>query len=339
MPCYEKQLIDAKRDRGIRNVTPVCVDHEDFPSYIDEVTRRLMRRGGWWGTEFLMQICATSCGITWPRMVGTVLGIRPCGGGAAELRNMWWNIIGPASHCGIFAGNFCNTPFVMDESPAPCYNEISGAHGKVIHYHVVKPQDIGKTITLFGTAFGGQPLQELDADGNWRAGLTITAAALPNGNTLVPITRITSVVREPTQGMTYLYELDEFANFLRDIAQYEPSETNPMYRRSKFQGYCGMRGFQDENGRCLKKMEALIKLKETPIQVDSDFLPVSNLDALKLAIQAVREEEGNDEILARAKWDDAVKELNLELRDKFPLQQTAIVTNDISSDGCLVSAY
>lgn len=337
MPCYEKQLIDAKNDRGINAVTPVCASDPDFPNYIQEVTRRLMRRGGWWGTEFLMNICLTSCGITWPRMVGTVLGVRPCGSGAAELRNLWWNIVGPASCCGISASNFCGTPFFMDDSPAPCYNEISGDR-HIIHYHVTKIQDIGKTITLFGKAFGGQPLQELDANGNWRMGLTITAADLPAGNTLIPLTHITSVVREPTQGMSYLYEVDQFGNLFRNLAQYEPNETNPSYRRSRIQGYCGLKGYRDDNDRCIKRMEALIKLKDTPIQVDTDFLPISNLDALKLGIVAVKKEDANDTAGAQIEWAAAVKELNLELRDKFPTQQTSIVTNDLC-DSYVTSAY
>jgi hypothetical protein len=340
MPCYDKQLIDAKTDRGILAVTPVCADNPDFPAFINEVTRKLMRRGGWWGTEMLMSICATNSHITWPRIVGTVLGIRPCGRGSAEMRNMWWNIVGPAICCGISGLNGWGTPFVVEQNPAPCYNEISGNTGRVLYYHVTKAQDYGKTITIFGTRFGGQPLQELDTDGNWKAGITITAQPLPGGiGAAIAVTRITSIVREPTQGMSYLYELDENLNIFRDLAQYEPTETNPQYRRVKIQGYCGLTGFRDDNDRCIKRMEALVKLQFIPVANDADFLPIGNLDALKLAIQATRFDEGNDEVMARAKWDDAVKELNLELRDRFPNNQTSIVVNATSSDCTLVNAF
>lgn len=338
-PCYTLQLKDA-RASSIANIAGKCANSDAFADLINEATRRLMKRGGWWNTELLLKICAYGCEITWPRFVGTVLGVRPCGSGSAMMRNQWWNIVGPANCLGGWAtgtGWQGGTVTIMDETPGPTYNEVTGNTGKIIQYSVVKNQDYGKTIRLFGFQYGNQPLQEKDANGNWVMGLTLTAAN-PYGRTTTLVTKITSVTREQTQGMTYLYEVDALGN-LHDLAEYQPTETNPQYRRSKIQNMCGIPYFTDAYERKVRKLEALIKLEYIPVQTDDDFLMISSLDALKFAIQAIRAEEAQDFVQAKIAMDAAILDLNMELRDRFPSMQTSIVMNATSSDCSILSAY
>jgi hypothetical protein len=206
---------------------------------------------------------------------------------------------------------------IEDDGTRPCYNEITGTTGKLIRYYVSKPGDIGKKITLYGKAYGGQPLQEL-VDGAWVNGLTITAAS-PYGTTSVLVTEIHAVVREATEGTAQLYEFDVATSAMRDLARYQPYETNPAYRCSRIMNRPG--GKLDDNGICWTKLEALVKLQFIPVKHERDMLPLSNFRALKLGIQAIKSEEANDSVTAAIKWNLAVAELQREQDDKMPKRQ------------------
>jgi len=212
---------------------------------------------------------------------------------------------------------------VQDIGTAPVYNRLSGNTGRLIRYYVTKRNDVGKTITLFGKAFGGQPLQEKDADGDWRDGLTITAR-VPYGTSSVRVSEISAVVRQPTQGMTYLYEYNPDTDLRRDLAVYEPSETNPRYRVTRLPGFRYMTGCTDDNGIKQVQLDALVKLAFVPVKNDWDFLYLDNFEALKFAIQAIRLEEANDDALAEAKMLKAVRELNYDERNRHPDNQTPV---------------
>ena len=60
---------------------------------------------------------------------------------------------------------------------------------------------------------------------------------------------------------------------------------------------------------------------------DDDIVQIENLDALKLAIQAIKTGEGYNHEEAEKAMLRAVHELNLDLYDKYPLQQTPISVN------------
>lgn len=318
---YRFTTADARASGPLRGAAAVCADSQSFLDLLNEAQRRLLKRGRWFDTEWLAKFCIHERCITWPRWVGTVLGVRACNGNQPIMQNRWFNIVGPRSAtCGWPWS--CGHSFMEDVGTAPCYNEVTGDAGKLIRYYVTKNFDVGKTIRLYGTAFGNQPLQERDADGNWTDGLTITAAK-PFATTTVLVTKITSVVRQATQGPARLYEYDADADKLRDLALYDPSETNPRYRRSKLLNIHEIPGCRDANNICQRQIEAMVKLAFVPAVSENDFLMIDDFDALKLAIQAIRLEEANDDGLSEAKWMKAIREMNMEIRDKEPGEQTS----------------
>ena len=322
---FTKQLSDAKASYEIRSVASACPDSADFLSLVNAVTERLMDIGNFWNTEWLMRLCISSCEVTWPRSVGTVLAVRFCRHNQTPIHNLWWEIIG-TGNCGGFGPGIG----LRDGNPAPTYNKVSGTQGKLIRYYPVKNVDIGKTITLYGKKYGGQPLMEF-VDGAWRQGITLTAAA-PFGTTTVLVTEITSVVREASAGPMYLYEYDASTDLLRDLAYYEPNETNPRYRTSIIGNSCAIPFCTDDNGAKTARLEAVVKLNYQPLVNDNDFLLIDSYAALKLGIQAIRLEEANDDAGALAKWMAAVAVLNQRTRNKQPELQTAIRLN-IWGDG------
>lgn len=324
---YTFTVSDA-RASVLKNIAGVCTSSAEFLDFLNEATERLMTAGNWFGTEQLGQFCLYNRCVTWPRYVGTVLGVRLCSH-SVDIKNHWYSILGPAQSClnGNLGGFY---PVLKDIGTAPTYNEISGPSGKKIRAYALKNQDYGKTVKLFGIDSNGQPLQETDGSGNWQMGLTLILAP-PFVSTSIDVVRIESVLKDRTQGNVLLYEYDATSDTLRDLALYEPSETNPRYRRSNFSGLCvGASGCVDAHGEKIVKVEALIKLQYIPVVSDNDFLLIDDFVALKQAVQGVRYEEAGEIAKAGAYFASAVHTLNLRDRDKMPGNQTTIVVNPLS---------
>lgn len=326
---FSKQVVDA-RNSSIANISGTCASGSSFLERLNDVTEQLLRRGNWYGTEILARFCIHNCRVTYPRWVGTVLGLRFCRGHVSIPKNNWSAIVGPYT-CG---WSSCDVT-TIDDNPAPIYNEITGSTGKYIRYHVVKNEDIGKTITVYGTQYGGQPLQEL-VDGVWQMGLTLTAAS-PYVQSTVLVTKITSVVRQATQGMTYLYQVDATSGDLIDLAVYEPNETRPQYRRHMIKNMCGTSYYTDDNDRRIRTVDALIKLEFTPYVNENDFLLIDDFQALKYGFQAYQLDEANDDDGADRKWMRAISELNMDIRNKNPAMQTTVQIQSGCFDGVLTS--
>lgn len=342
MPAFTYTLGDA-RNSAIRKVAGVCANGDDFRDYINEATQRLTNIGTWFDTDQVARFCYEGCNVVFPRWVRTVNGARFCTNGEAPIHNSWWSVIGPKSCYPGFAG-FDWGVGVRDSGMVPCYNEISGTTGKSVAYHITRPEDVGKTITIFGTQFGGMPLAE-NRNGVWSQGITIAAKAA--GGTTLPamtsvlVTKITSVIRDATAGPVWLYEYGQGstgAYGLRDLANYAPSEIRPRYRQMKIDGICGEIARTDDYGRKIRSLDAICKLQFIPVESDEDFLLVSNFQALKLAVQALILEEAGNTQDAELKWLSSTREMNRDDRMQSPGSQISVNVDVSGTRGrCLVN--
>lgn len=346
MSAYQYRLADARADIGLRNIAATCANGTQFADYVNRATRRLIKRGSWYGTDALLKLCTNGCDVVFPRQVGTVIGLRLCQSGAMEIRNNWWAIVSPAN-CGYGAGwnqGWGNSygygggmPYSTDTNSVPIFNQVSGNTGKLIRYHVVAAQDIGKTITIYGKKYGGQPLQE-EVAGVIQNGITITAAT-PFSQTTDLVTKIDSVVRQATSSPAYLYEYDPATMLLRMLGSYEPSETNPSYRHMRIPQLSCVPHSTDENGVHTWHMEALVKLQYIPVVSDNDFLLIDDFDALSFAIQSIKFDEANDAQNAQIYMLKAIESLNFEMREKSPSDQLSVRVQVNGPNYCLQSPY
>jgi len=320
---FTLQLKNARESLALKAISGQCSNSNEFVAVLNEAMRRLDRRGNFFNTDQLMEFCVYNGCITWPRMVGTVLGIRPCGSQSLDIRNSWYNIIGPRN-----CNNFHSAWVMKDHGTAPCYNDITGDSGKYLRVYPTKREDVGKTISFFGIDGNGQPLQE--KVGNiWRRGVTLTIQA-PYVQSNMLVKRIDSVVKQITQSNILLYQYDPVTETQQDMAVYEPSETNPNYRRSIIDGFCNLPGSNNKiNGVKWKKVEVLVKLQFVECLADEDFLAIDCLDAIKFMIQCIRSEEAGDLQKAEIFKLKAIEELNFESRDKNPGNQTVVRINPI----------
>lgn len=317
---YKYTLQNARDADELAEVAGVCVSSDKFTSLINQAQRLLWRRGDWEDSEWLVRFCITDRCLTLPRYIRTVLGARFCNGGDGIIKNNWYAIIGPhrcRMGCDIV---------LRDNNTAPCFREIVSTTGALIQYHVTKNEDIGKAITIYGKQYGGQPLQERDETGAWRMGVTLKASN-PDARTSALVTKITSITREPTQGMAWLYDYNPTDTVLRDLAAFDPDETNPRLRRMMIENW-------NTSHSCDLQAEVIVKLAFVPVKRDNDFLMVDNFDALKYAIQSIRQSEADNDELAQVKLLKAIAELNFDLRDSTPGPQLTVEVSCVGKHIC-----
>ena len=320
--AYQFTLADAKRS-SLRDVSAACPDSQQFIDLVNKAQRKILKRGEWFGTEFLYRFSVNGIFIVWPRFVKTIYGVRFCecchDNRPASIFNNHFNYVGPHIH----RHGFHSTALIEDANPVPCYNEVSSNTGKYVQYYVVKRNDVvnQKTIRLYGSEYGGQELRE-QVSGVWVPGITLTAAA-PFSETTKLITRISSVIRDPTEGAAYLFERDPATGLLRDLASYQPDETNPQYKRSKIVA-CPL----DLNqGNCNFFFEALVKLRFVPVNSDRDFLLIDDFDALEYAIQSIKAEQAGDNTTGEIFMTKAIREMNMTDRENLPDDQVPVRVN------------
>lgn len=320
MSAYQYQLSDAQNDIGIRNICSVCSDTVQFSDLVNRVTRRLIKRGDWFGTSQLARFCVYDCHFTTPRYVGAIRGVRACTNtnGNNSTRDNWFSIIGATRE------NFgcCGGMTISDEGTSPISNQLTDNTGWLLRYHVVKTTDLGKTITFYGKQYGAQPLQTF-TDGAWVAGISLTSQN-PFAQTTILVTDISSVVREATEGMSYLLAYNSTSGVLRNLATYQPNETNPQYRKYRVNNIGALPCHTDSNGIKYRTLECLVKLEFIPVEVATDFLLIDDFDALALGIQAIKREEAGDDQGAENKWMAAIREMNYADRNKSGLTSMKI---------------
>lgn len=330
MSAYRRQLIDARNSIRIQNVAGKCSDTAQFADLVNRACEKLIKRGAWFGTEVLARFCVYGCRVVWPRYVSTVRAARFCRYGEIEIKNNWYSMLSwPMCSANNWRVGGSGTIIMSDGGLVPTFRDITGNTGKFLRYHIVKATDIGKDITFYGKKYGDQPLQE-QVDGAWENGLTLTSAT-PIAQTTTLVTKITQIVREATEGMTYLYQYDPTTTDLIMLGQYEPNETHPQYRSSIINGIGAIPGYTDDNGQCVRQIEALIRLEFIPATNDRDFLIIDDFDALALAIQSLKFQEANDYENAQKYLGLAIAELNFESRNKNPDDQFVVQANAMGS--------
>lgn len=365
MPSYQKTLADARNDLSLKQISGVRTSSDQFVALLNEGTQSLATRGGWFDLEQRITFKIRGSTLVWPQFVGTVLAVRFCGG-LATMSNQWFSFLnnggsgawradygyggsygvngfgngygaGYGSGSGWLgngSGTGKNGVVIEDDGTRPIYQEIANQTGMLIRYVVVNAQDYGKTITLFGRQYGGQPLQEQDpaiATSSTINGLTLTAVK-PYAQTPVFVTNIESITREATVGPAYLYGYDPTLDIQLDLGAYQPNETNPRWRASRIvnmpRRISGANNQQNcSTEECLHNIEALVKTVLLPVVAERDFLPISNFRAIKLAIQAIILEQSNNDQLATAKWLESVAELNRDQGEKQPARNAPIRVN------------
>lgn len=304
----------------INRISGVCPLTPEWFQILNDGTRQLMRRGNFWGTLKVLKGCIYNGCVTWPRQVGTVLAFDRCG--SAPPKNQWYEFnavlpehVNSFNHNGEFG---CARDIALvDHGTSPVFNQIPCGQNRYIRFSIVQPTDVGKVLTLFGIDSNGVEIITTHADGTIQPGIEL-ALAIPFVQTPFAMRRVDRVIKPMTDGPVYGYQVD-VTGALFNLAIYQPSETLPDYRTSKL-----VRSRCHDCGCWPSQIAAFVKLQFIPAQRPDDLVLIDNLDALALAMQSAKMSDAYDSAGAEGMMARAVHELNLDLRDKLPIDQTPV---------------
>ena len=329
-----KTFGEVKASRVLQ-VAASCASSAEFQSLVNEATDILLQRGDWPGTVIPARFIVRRGCVTWPRWVGRVRRINQCRM-PLNVRTMWWDFVDRENYAGWsgrgYYWNGCSEPIgqstfqhhrgfgsLVSEGKVPTYNDIPADAPRYVRAYPQNSLDIGKKVTLFGIDANGQQLMTTNPDNTMSLGVTISIAA-PFGSTSGTVQRIDAVQKDITQGPVSLYSYEPVSNTMLDLAIYEPSETNPSYAKDRLfpagARECG----------CDMTVIALIKLAFIPVTVDSDYVLIPSVSALKKAIQAIKFGEAGDVQNQAAFMQSAVNDLNSVMNNEIPIEQTPVDT-------------
>jgi len=213
------------------------------------------------------------------------------------------------------------------QGKSPVFQDMLG-EGRLVRAYASARNDVGKTVTIFGTDNNGQTLYHRDVDDNFVEGAVLTLTT-PFASTDTYVRHIDRVLLDDMTGDVRLYGYNATTDLLEDIATYAPGDTNPAFERYKLQitncqsGSCG----------CSHSVVALVKLKYVPARFPNDLILIDNLDALALGVKSVRLEEAGDRAGAREYEQDMIRELNLGLGDASPLDTIPVRVSTFEGTG------
>lgn len=315
------------KDSDIPGRIGVCPEANTFLEYTNKATRLLMNRGDFWGTVVKMRVCVYNSCLVWPRAVGTVLAVN-MGGNPTSVFNHWYNFMpltgwdfcngGFAWHDGHCRGNVV----VVNDGLSPVFNPIACNRPMYVRAYPSTQQDVGKKTRIFGIDENGQVIRTQNSDLSWTDGVELTLVATFI-STPMKVREITRITKDETQGVVRYYQYDADNDVLLDLVWIEPTELGPMYRKSKLPKRCNCLGTC--NG--LTNVEALVKLEFIPVKYDTDLVLISNQDALSDMMLSVKYANSGDKAKADEFEAKAIHELNLELANKLPNEQTSVDIN------------
>ena len=304
------RLANAKQtSSGIARVLNLSPDDSRFTDYVNEAIQRLVQTGELFHGLFARyQFCVTGGAVTWPRHIATIESAAS-GCTPITIRNEWFEFLdsvcvhndGCDSDSDSCSGGFRGNN-LFDRGNVCTFADIIGIDKKIkVYADVAEAADA--YILLQGFDQNGNWIRT-QAGGEWIDGELVLLSTTPQTSTHF-FSALVAVQKPVTNGNIRVYEYDTTLTTQRALAVYEPSETNPNYRRSSI-GALG--------GSCTSTQVAVMaKLEFVPVSVDRDWLLIGNLPAIKDMCQSIRKYE-NNEAQEGAFWEaKAVNSLRREL--------------------------
>ena len=247
--------------------------------YINEAQQRLMYKGNWPGTYVRYAIKNSNGLITWPRQLETIESVivKETPG---VIRNEWFEFL--ESGPGLLDSSDGDALTLLDRGEAVTFSDIDGAESKVRVYTTIT-SDAGERVLLQGYNGDGDWIRTLEGssyiDGEY---VTLTESYVDTTNTFIALA---GVQKPATEGNLKVYEYDTTDTTQRLIANYQPTEQRPVYRRSLIPG------IPDDNTP--RDVTVIGKLRFLPSVNDTDWLYIGYEAAIKEMVMSIRKAEMN----------------------------------------------
>ena len=263
----------------ISKVLSMAATDSRVVDYINEAQERLLHKGKWPGTFARFQITSSDGSISWPRQLETIERVAVDSVPGA-VRNSWYEFL--ESGPGLLESTDDVGVQLIDRGESPVFSDITDTGGaKKLRLYTTVTADAAKIVLVQGYNQNSEWIRTQDSGtGTWYDGerLTLTTTYVESVNLF---TQVTGVQKPVTEGNLTLFEYNTSDLSSTKIAEYEPLETNPSYRRSVIPGITD------------STVTVIGKLRYLPAVNDADYLLITSMPAIKLMVMAVRKEENN----------------------------------------------
>jgi hypothetical protein len=250
--------------------------------YVNEAQERLAYKGKWQGTYVRFAVTNSNGTITWPRQIETIEAVA-VSDVPAVIRNEWYEFL--ESGLGLRDSADGDSLTLLDRADGVSFSDIDGVNKK-LKVVTISDTDAGKTMILQGYDESGAWIRTQDGANHIDGEKVTLVASSSDVITNSKFSSLSGVIRDATNYNVLLKEHDTTDTTDRTIAEYEPTETRPSYRRSLIAGLPDV---------STKTVTVVGKLRFTPLTKDNDWLYINFESALKLMVMAIRKEETNSE--------------------------------------------
>jgi len=288
-------VADVRADIG-NAIFPGNPNSELFLPILNQADERIINSGQWKNMFIGVDYDATTGYITLPRRAESIVGVTRVNWPTMPFSRMQeFMTSGP----GFFDETTKDLRYIGDQNDA-CTQEYQADAG-LIRLTIADANDAGKVVRLYGHYSDGSTV--FDANGVEGVNLTL---ANPTATTSIQMF-VTQVVKPLTAGNVTLSVVVSGTPTVLSI--YEPSETNPIYRRYKV-GTITARADDKPVLRCLCKRRFVRLVQET------DLVWPDNIGALKFAMKAIQLEcDGANELQqSELFWQKCYQVLNQGLK-------------------------
>lgn len=300
--------------RSLNNkVGNYCNDDDRLTDLINRACERLLYELKSIGTFYRYRVCLNNACITWPRAIETIEAVAICRR-PGLVRNGWFEFLenGP----GVLKTDSLGMGLtLLDAGEGVSFDNVEGTNKKIA-VSVDVTEATGATILIQYYDSNGQWVRTQDADGVWMDGEVITLPAtgayaftsldvMPDG--------LVRVIKPVTNGVVRLWEHNNATSAKKALAIYEPSEEIPVYRKSTIPNLPNIPCSERDDACDKISVEVVAKIRFIPVTNDNDFLPISHVDAIRLACQAIHKEESDMLADAATYWQMAIRCLTKQL--------------------------
>lgn len=304
----------------IARVIGVCLTDAKIASYLNEAQERLLNRasdpvGSW----MRYKVCAGSdaC-LVWPRQIRTIKAFWICNE-PGRVVSEWFEAIGYANGgIGLQESDGHPGRMLIDYGQTHSFDNViaSTASPKKLQVVAQNAADNGKKIMVrYIDSNGNRVYSSIGGVDQEGEELTLsTTGALTSNN--VATNGWYHVVKDETSYPVRVYSYDvNTATQSALLAVYEPSETNPVYRKTIVPGLTDMAACDGASDDCTanKAITVLAKLQHVPVIVDNDPFVIGNLPALADMVQSIKQREMHNYDAADRLETNAAKELDGEI--------------------------
>ncbi len=272
----------------------VCGDDRNssrFLEYLNQARERILNSGKWKGTVLNVLFEQLGGYISLPREGEALLGLH-VNNSIFPVNSKWYefNVGGP----GKIPESVESMGFAIDLGENYCTIEDLDSPVEIV-LEALNAEDEGQVIRLFGKDANGEEI--FDANG-------VRGEEIQLSTTPVSSTNVYSTLTQVNKGLTFGYVklyADETPDRL--LANYAPSELNPLYRRYMLKS-------KDD-----VSITGTMKLRYFPLCSESEPVVPANLGALKMALLALTYEDSNDLASAQQYWGNCYTLLDDQMRE------------------------